>query len=141
MAGELVIRKGGYFSVEDNDNAAASDKGAGLFFTDKPDECCCCDPCENADPKPYRILHSWTSRSSYPAEDLTPYKKRGQCFRYWVLFEGNYSMNANGCLSSKGTTYGSGAIVDGELIGLPDSFRSTYSYDGAMKILIYCCYV
>jgi hypothetical protein len=128
MAGELVIRKGGYFSVEDN--ADAEDKGAGLFFTDKPDECCCCDPCENADPKPYKTLHSWTSNSNDSArrtENLRPYQKKGECFRYWVLFEGNFTFDAKGCLSSKGTTYGSGAIVDGELVGLPDSFTSNYS--------------
>jgi hypothetical protein len=137
MAGEWVIRKGGCLGLEDDDNA--DEKGAGQVFTDKPEECCCCDPCESADPKPHKLLHSWTSHSSYPAEDLTPYKKKGECFKYWVMFEGSYSFNGNGCLSSKGTTYGSGSVNNGELVGLPDSFKSNYSYDGAMKIALYCC--
>jgi len=141
MAGELVIRKGGYLGIED-DNTAGDDKGAGQVFTDKPEECCCCDPCENSDPKPNKTLHSWTSNSNDPArrtEDLRPFKNRGECYRYWVLFEGSYSFDAKGCLSSKGTTYGSGAIVNGELIGLQDSFTSSYSYDGAMRLLLVCC--
>ena len=139
MAGELVIRKGGYVGVEDDDDDDDDDNGAWQVFTDKPDECCCCDPCESSDPKPHKILHSWTSNSSRPAEDLTPYKKKGQCFRYWRLFEGDYSFKDDGCLSSNGTQYGSGSVVDGELIGLPDSFKSSYSYDGAMRLLLLCC--
>ena len=137
MAGELVIRKGGYLGIEDDGDADG--KGAGQVFTDKPEECCCCDPSENSDPKPHKMLHSWTSRSDWPAEDLTPYQKKGQCFRYWRLFEGDYSFKADGCLSSNGTQYGSGAVVDGELVGLPGSFKSTYSYEGAMRLLLLCC--
>ena len=139
MAGELVIRKGGYLGIEDEQNADVEEKGAGQVFTDKPEECCCCDPCENSDPKPHKILHSWTSHSSQPAHDLTPYKKKGECFKYWRLFEGSYSFRDDGCLSSNGTQYGSGSVVDGELVGLPDSFKSSYSYTGAMKLLLLCC--
>ena len=139
MAGELVIRKGGYVGIEDGDNAAAADKGAGQVFTDKPEECCCCDPCENTNPKPNKTLHSWTSYSSSPAENLIPFRTRGECFRYWFLFEGNASFNSNGCLTGTGTRYGSGAVVNGELVGLPDSFRSGYSYAGYMKIVLACC--
>ena len=139
MAGELVIREDGCVGLEDSNSAAAADKGAWQVFTDKPEECCCCDPCENSDPKPHKILYAWTSHSSWPAEDLTPYKKRGECFRYWRLFEGSYSFRADGCLASNGTQYGAGSIVDGELVGLPDSFKSGYSYEGAMRILIFCC--
>ena len=140
MAGELVIRKGGYLGIEDDNEADAEEKGAGQLFTDKPDECCCCDPCENADPKPNKILHSWTSNSSRPPENLRPYKKKGECFKFWRIAEGTINYNAQGCyVGSSGSQYESGSIVNGELVGLPDEWRSSYSYDGYMKISVHCC--
>ena len=140
MAGELVIRKGGYLGIEDDDGGEADDLGKSEVFTDKPEECCCCDPCENADPKPHKILHSWTSRSSYPPENLKSYKKKGECFKYWRIAEGEITYNEQGCyVRSSGSQYESGTIENGELIGLPDEWRSGYSYDGAMKISLHCC--
>ena len=142
MAGELVIRKGGYLGIEDDDNADDGEQGAGQVFTDKPEECCCCDPCENADPKPHKILHAWTSNSNNPPENLRPYKKKGECFKYWKLAEGEMRFNDEGCYTgSSGSGYESGTIENGELIGLPDEWRSGYSYDGAMKLVLACCYV
>lgn len=141
MAGELVIRKGGYLGIEDSsDDDAAEERGKGQVFTDKPDDCCCCDPCENADPKPYKIITSWTSRRDYPAKDLKPSKKKGMCFKYWKIAEGELYWNDEGCWTgSSGSRYEGGSIENGELIGLPDSWTSSYSYDGAMSLFAYCC--
>lgn len=142
MAGELVIRKGGMLGIEDSgDDDMAEERGKGQVFTDKEDECCCCDPCENASPKPYKVIHSWTANRSYPPQDLRPYKKKGECFKHWKIAEGDLRWTSDGCYEgSSGSGYESGSIENGELIGLPDEWRSGYSYNGYMKLAVFCCW-
>ena len=144
MSGEFVIRDDGSLGVEDTGNAA--DQGVAQVFTGNPDECGCCDPCENANPKPHKILHSWVSNGTFGAENprlatenLRPYRDKGEHFRFWRIVEGNISFNANGCFSgSSGSQYESGVIVNGELIGLPDEWQSSYYYDGFIKLVVFC---
>ena len=148
MAGELVIREDGYVGLEDSNNAAA-DKGAWQVFTDKPEEClCCCDECNDAPPHPPgKTIHfiNVPPNGTGPY-DLTPYRYRGECFRLWWLWtiigkNPPVQFDANGCFTG-GTNilHASGTIVDGELVGLPLTWRPpSYSYDGPTYLVAACC--
>jgi hypothetical protein len=81
---------------------------------------CCCKP---------KILATYTTLN-YGTWDLTPYQGDGigPPGSAWRLWESSY-----------GLTYGSGNVdQNGRLVGLPDSFKSTYSYAGYMRIEIGC---
>jgi len=82
---------------------------------------CCCKP---------KILASYTTNSSHPVWDLTPWQGANQApsGSVWRLRE-----------RGAGLIYGSGTVdANGRLVGLPDSFRSSYSYDGYMQLEIGC---
>ena len=81
---------------------------------------CCCKP---------KILASYTI-SGHGTWDLTPYQGDGLApsGSAWRLRESSY-----------GIVYASGNVNEnGRHVGLPDSFRSNYSYAGYMRIEIGC---
>jgi hypothetical protein len=137
MAGELLVLEDGYVGIA---GFGMSDgKGKGLVLPEDVDDCPCCSDCDYHKTK-YMVLHAWTSSRDYGPEDLTPYKKEGRYFKYWRLAEGTITWRNDGCWEGiTGSRYGSGSIVKGELIGLPDNWTSNYSYTGAMKLFVYCC--
>ena len=132
MSGGIIL-KNGTIRVKD---------GGRLLAAEDADECFCCSPCSRSGKKPHKILYEWESLSGDGGQDLTPYRRKGSGYLYWNLGEGNISFDENGCfMGNSGSNYGSGAIDNGELIGLPDRFTSTYSYTGYMKLVIFCCWL
>ena len=82
---------------------------------------CCCKP---------KILASYTTNSANRTWDLTPYQGDdiGPPGGSWRLRE-----------RAAGLVYGSGTINgNGRLVGLPNSFTTSYSYDGYMQLEIGC---
>ncbi len=90
----------------------------------------CCDCC-----KP-KVLASFVANAAYADRrtwNLTPYQGPGiddtNCPHVqWRLIE-----------TGAGLQYGNGQInSNGELVGLPNSFTTSYSYDGYMKLQLAC---
>ena len=141
MAGELVLKKGGYFAVSERG-------GEGMVFTNDPDDCPCCN-CNwcDGDP-PYRTGETIHFINVPPngtgPYDLTPFKKRGKCFKLWWLWTiigRGPQFNSNGCFTG-GTNilHASGTIVNKELVGLPETWRPpSYNYEGPTYLVIACC--
>ena len=129
MAGELVIRKGGHVGVEDSNRVSADERGRFQAFTNRPEECCCCQPCD-ADPGRSRTLHSWYSDAVYqPPENLEPFRHEGGCFRYWKITSGY------------GSDYDGGVVEDGELIGLTSPWGvGTGTYRANVSLVLLCVY-
>jgi hypothetical protein len=113
-----------------NNGYIVSKKGKGQVFKDGSlavfnangyCQDCCCKP---------KILASYTTNSSHPTWDLTPWQGDGQAppGSFWRLRE-----------RGAGLLYGSGTVDEnGKLVGLPNSFTSNYSYDGYMQLEIGC---
>jgi hypothetical protein len=81
---------------------------------------CCCKP---------KVLATFTT-INYGVWDLTPYQGANMAppGSAWRLRE-----------TGAGVVYGTGVVdQNGRLVGLPDSFRSSYSYAGYMQIEIGC---
>ena len=83
-------------------------------------QCGCCVP---------TLLATAVTNSSNPVWDLTPYQgdsvaPPGARWRLW---------------EASGTHYGNGTVdQNGKLTGLPSQFRSSYSYNGYMRLEIGC---
>ncbi|MCL2120167.1 MAG: hypothetical protein FWH27_17265 [Planctomycetaceae bacterium] len=100
-------------------------KGGAIAVNNKYGRCPNCCPC-----KPYILAHAITN-SQNPVWDLTPYQGKGIATMnntVWRLKE-----------RGAGLIYGNGNVSrDGELLGLPNSFRTSYSYDGFMELQLGC---
>lgn len=82
-----------------------------------------CKECDSCEPK---IIASFTTNRDNPIWDLTPYQGAGigDPNATWRLWERSYNLE-----------YQRGNIdEDGTLVGLPNQFVSTYSYDGYMEL-------
>jgi len=113
--GKIVLKPGGGQSVLDS--------GKFAVFNSKElcPECCECKP---------KTIAMFTTNSSNPVWDLTPYQGDGIAppGSVWRLQE-----------TGSNLLYGSGNVnADGKLVGLPASFRSSYTYDGYMRLEIGC---
>ena len=85
--------------------------------------CCCGCECEP------HIIARRTVRRDYPAWDLMPYQGPNMACpgSRWRLRE------------SDAVIYGEGTVDEtGRLAGLRDSYQSTYSYEGYMRLEIGC---
>lgn len=100
-------------------------------------ECWVCPCC-----KPKVIASMITNAQTGPKDwDLRPYQKEhiGIPGAKWRLRDVGESHHYNSNSSCTGIQYGSGWINDkGVLVGLPDKFTSTYSYNGYMQLQIGC---
>jgi len=100
-------------------------KGGAIAVANKSGRCPDCCPC-----KPY-VLARKTTNSSDPVFDLTPYQGKGIATKnntVWRLLERGAGLN-----------YGNGKVSrEGELLNLPNSFRTNYSYDGFMELQLGC---
>lgn len=98
---------------------------AQLFTTSgRCSECC----------TPY-VLASFTTNSSNPTWNLTPYQGPGKATpcAFWRLIE------TGSCYPYSYPWYGAGCVDStGRLVGLPSSFTSQYSYNGYMQLQIGC---
>ena len=96
--------------------------------------CPCC--------KPKVIASAITNAQSGRREwDLTPYQKEwiGLPGARWRLRDVGEAHHNNSSASCSGTVYRNGTIDDnGKLVGLPDKFTSTYSYNGYMELQMGC---
>ncbi len=141
MSGELIVRKGGYLGVEDSDREPSDDRGRFMAVEENIDDCCCCNPCESLDPKPYKSLGSWSSDYGYvAAHDTSKYKKKGGCFRHWIIVSGEVEWDDHGCFKRADTTHDSGSVEDGELIGLAEEWESSSAYQVTVTLYVLCCY-
>ena len=103
-------------------------KGGAIAVYNKNGECSTC--CGDDECKPY-VLARKTTNSQNPVWDLTPYQGPGIAKRnttHWRIIELNYRLQ-----------YGFGTVnLERELVGLPDQFRTSYSYNGYMELQIGC---
>ena len=101
-------------------------KGGAIAVNNKNGNCADCCPC-----KPYILARKITNSSNDPVFDLTPYQGKGIATKnntVWRLLERGAGLN-----------YGNGKISsEGELLNLPNSFRTNYSYDGYMELQLGC---
>ncbi len=108
--GVLGVLKGGYVAVLNKDGR--------------------CETCCETECVPY-VLAGTTTNSENPVWDLRPYQGPGKAKKgaiAWRLIERGYGLN-----------YGSGTVnKDRQLVGLPDSFRTSYYYNGYMELQIAC---
>lgn len=96
--------------------------------------CPCCQP---------KVIASYiTNRSTGRTEwDLRPYQKAGMGLpgAKWRLRDVGESHHTNPLTPCSGNQYGEGWIDNnGVLVGLPDKFVSTYSYNGYMQLQMGC---
>ncbi|MGL6196612.1 MAG: hypothetical protein ACRC2T_17505 [Thermoguttaceae bacterium] len=113
--GELILKENGTIGVRANGNTAV--------FNAKS-ECVVCCPC-----KP-KVLGTFVTNSTTPVWDLREYQgdEMAPPGAYWRLRE-----------TGAGLFYGNGRVdANGKLAGLPDEFRSNYSYNGYMQLEIGC---
>ena len=102
-------------------------KGGFIAVLNKRGECenCCPIKCT-----PY-VLATKTTNQSNPTWDLTPYQGKGIAKKRsaaWRLIERGH-----------GLQYGNGEVNrDRQLVGLPNEFRTGFSYDGYMELQIAC---
>ena len=100
-------------------------KGGAIAVYNKNGRCVNCCSC-----KPY-ILARKTTNSQDPVWDLTPYQGKGIAKKHntvWRIKE-----------RSAGLVYGNGKVSsEGELLNLPSSFRTSYSYNGYMELQLGC---
>lgn len=90
-----------------------------------------CDECPPCECTP-RVLAKWLLRPG-TTWDLSPYQAKG--FAGYARHERKWQIRE----CSVGRRYQNGDIArDGTLLGLPDSFRAIYRYDGYMNLQL-CC--
>ena len=83
----------------------------------------CSDDCSQCEPS---VIASYTTNGNNPTWDLTPYQGDGvgRPNTLWRLYE-----------LSGGVEYNRGRIDEnGKLEGLPNQFKSNYTYDGYMEL-------
>ncbi|MBO5724460.1 MAG: hypothetical protein J6W00_10050 [Lentisphaeria bacterium] len=116
-----------------------SESGKLIIHKKKPHliKCFHCPCC-----KPRVIASCITNARTGPVEwDLRPYQKEGTGLpgAKWRLRDVGESHHVNPNLPCNGNQYGEGWINDkGVLVGLPDKFVSTYSYNGYMELQMGC---
>lgn len=106
-----------------------TDKDGNLIFD--RDMIWLCDKCPPCECKP-RVLAKWLlmPRTTW---DLTPYQVKG--FAGYARYERKWQIRE----CSGGVRYQKGDIApDGTLLGLPDSFKARYHYEGYMNLQM-CC--
>jgi len=102
-----------------------SGKGALYDEDGKCPECCC----------KIKVLASFVTNSQNPVWDLTPYQgeRMASPGAFWRLIE------MGSCYPGYYPWYGAGCVdANGKLVGLPNEFRSGYSYNGYMQLQIGC---
>lgn len=120
IAGKTVVLDGGKRGLLSGGKAAVYDADGNCST------CCGCDPV---------VLGSFTTNSSNPVWDLTPYQgpHKAPPHSYWRLIE------MGSCYPSSYPWYGAGCVDGhGQLVNLPNQFRSGYSYNGYMQLQIGC---
>ena len=88
--------------------------------------CCCCEPVR---------LASFTTNSATPRWDLTPYQGPNQATAgtFWRIIEVGF------CYPYGYPWYAAGCVdADGRLVGLPNQFVSSYTYNGYLELQIGC---
>ena len=79
-------------------------------------------------------IGAFTTNSTTPVWDLSPYSGPEM-----ACPSARWRLHEVGATGTNDTNYGSGIVNDdGTLVGLPASFRTSYIYDGYMRLEIGC---